>query len=217
MFAMPEVCVIEDKLIVTRVHAGGGDRTDFIFGQIDGREPAPLRPEALEFFVLVGWHEIAGDLPVAGIAAGERASYRFFEFFTAQIRNPNTRRAYARAAVEFFDWLAARGMTRLTAGESVHVGETMSRHARRPPRRGSDARRGGTGDDLRRKFKTINHHFFRGRNSSLRSSSGIVSPCTTTEKTTTPNVTIRISSWSAKGGRRARANAKASVPRSPPH
>ena len=38
-------------------------------------------------------------------AAGERASYRFFEFFTAQIRNPNTRRAYARAAVEFFDWL----------------------------------------------------------------------------------------------------------------
>jgi hypothetical protein len=40
-------------------------------------------------------------------ATGERASYRFFEFFTAQIRNPNTRRAYARAAVEFFDWLRA--------------------------------------------------------------------------------------------------------------
>ncbi|MGH6842434.1 MAG: tyrosine-type recombinase/integrase [Methylocella sp.] len=54
-------------------------------------------------------------------AAGERASYRFFEFFTAQIRNPNTRRAYARAAMEFFDWLAARGVTRLAAIESVHV------------------------------------------------------------------------------------------------
>jgi site-specific recombinase XerD len=54
-------------------------------------------------------------------AAGERASYRFFEFFTAQIRNPNTRRAYARAAVEFFDWLAARGVTQITAIESVHV------------------------------------------------------------------------------------------------
>ena len=39
-------------------------------------------------------------------AAGARASYRFFEFFTAQIRNTNTRRAYARAAVEFIDWLA---------------------------------------------------------------------------------------------------------------
>ena len=29
-------------------------------------------------------------------AAGERASYRFFEFFTAQIRNPKTRLAHAR-------------------------------------------------------------------------------------------------------------------------
>jgi len=37
---------------------------------------------------------------------GERASYRFFDFFT-NIRSPNTRGAYARAAVEFFDWLAA--------------------------------------------------------------------------------------------------------------
>jgi site-specific recombinase XerC len=54
-------------------------------------------------------------------AAGERASYRFLEFFTAQIRNPNTRRAYARAAVEFFDWLAARGVTQITLIESVHV------------------------------------------------------------------------------------------------
>jgi hypothetical protein len=54
-------------------------------------------------------------------AAGARASYRFFEFFTAQIRNTNTRRAYARAAVEFFDWLAARGVTQITAIESVHV------------------------------------------------------------------------------------------------
>ena len=58
-------------------------------------------------------------------AAGARASYRFFEFFTAQIRNPHTRRAYARAraaaAAEFFDWPAARGVTKLAAIESVHV------------------------------------------------------------------------------------------------
>jgi hypothetical protein len=38
------------------------------------------------------------SLPTLIATAGERASYRFFEFFTAQIRNPNTRRAYARAA-----------------------------------------------------------------------------------------------------------------------
>ncbi len=54
-------------------------------------------------------------------AAGARASYRFLEFFTAQIRNPHTRRAYARAAAEFFDWLEAKGVTQLTTIESVHV------------------------------------------------------------------------------------------------
>jgi len=50
-------------------------------------------------------------LPALVEVAGEKAAYRFLEFFTANIRNPNTRRAYARAAVEFFDWLAARGVT----------------------------------------------------------------------------------------------------------
>jgi site-specific recombinase XerD len=59
--------------------------------------------------------------PALVAAVGQRASYRFFEFFTANIRNPHTRRAYARAAHEFFDWLAARGVTQLTAIESVHV------------------------------------------------------------------------------------------------
>ena len=64
---------------------------------------------------------IADRAPALIAAVGERASYRFFEFFTANIRNPHTRRAYARAAVEFFDWLEARGVTQLTAIESVHV------------------------------------------------------------------------------------------------
>ena len=36
-------------------------------------------------------------LPMLITAAGERASMRFLEFFAAQIRNPHTRRAYARA------------------------------------------------------------------------------------------------------------------------
>src|SRR6202050_5184428 len=59
--------------------------------------------------------------PVIVAAAGERASYRFLEFFTAKIRNPHTRRAYARAAVEFFDWLAAKGVVSIADIESVHV------------------------------------------------------------------------------------------------
>jgi site-specific recombinase XerC len=64
---------------------------------------------------------ITDRAPALVIASGERASYRFFEFFTANIRNPHARRAYARAAVEFFDWLATCGVTRLTEIESVHV------------------------------------------------------------------------------------------------
>jgi hypothetical protein len=36
------------------------------------------------------------------LAAAARASDRFVEFFTAQIRNPHTRRAYARAIMRFF-------------------------------------------------------------------------------------------------------------------
>ena len=43
-------------------------------------------------------------IPAMVAAAGERAGVRFLEFFTAQIRNPHTRRAYARAAAEFLAW-----------------------------------------------------------------------------------------------------------------
>jgi len=64
---------------------------------------------------------VAARAPTLIAASGARASYRFLEFFTAQIRNPHTRRAYARAAMEFFDWLAAKGVTRLLEIESVHV------------------------------------------------------------------------------------------------
>jgi site-specific recombinase XerD len=42
--------------------------------------------------------------------AGERASYRFLEFFTARIRNPHTRRSYGRAVGDFLGWLERRGV-----------------------------------------------------------------------------------------------------------
>jgi len=42
---------------------------------------------------------------------GEQASWRYVEFFTANIRNPNTRRAYARACSRFFAWCDDRGLT----------------------------------------------------------------------------------------------------------
>jgi len=50
-------------------------------------------------------------VPARIAAAGERAGMRFLEFFTANIRNPHTRRAYARAAEEFLAWCAHTGMS----------------------------------------------------------------------------------------------------------
>jgi hypothetical protein len=47
-------------------------------------------------------------LPVIIRARGERASRRFIEFFTAIIRNRNTRMAYARAVKQLFDWCEDR-------------------------------------------------------------------------------------------------------------
>src|SRR5438445_12368936 len=45
---------------------------------------------------------------------GDDASWRYVEFFTANIRNPHTRRAYARACSRFFAWCENRGLS-LTA------------------------------------------------------------------------------------------------------
>ena len=41
---------------------------------------------------------------------GYDASWRYVEFFTANIRNPHTRRAYARACGRFFSWCQDRGL-----------------------------------------------------------------------------------------------------------
>jgi site-specific recombinase XerD len=45
---------------------------------------------------------------------GEAAGWRYVEFFTANIRNPNTRRAYARACARFFAWCEDRGLSLAT-------------------------------------------------------------------------------------------------------
>src|SRR5262245_6024702 len=64
-----------------------------------------------------------GQLPTvpALIAdAGDRAARRFLEFFTANIPNPNTRAAYARAVGQFLRWAEGRGLT-LRAIEPIAV------------------------------------------------------------------------------------------------
>jgi site-specific recombinase XerD len=50
-------------------------------------------------------------VPVLIADAGDAAGWRYVEFFTANIRNPNTRRAYARACGRFFTWCEDRGLT----------------------------------------------------------------------------------------------------------
>jgi len=45
--------------------------------------------------------------------AGDRAAWRFLEFFAANIRNKNTRAAYARAIRLFLEFLEGRGITDL--------------------------------------------------------------------------------------------------------
>jgi len=49
------------------------------------------------------------------------AARRTLEFFTANIRNPNTRKAYARAVGEFASWCEVNGLQELGEIEPVHV------------------------------------------------------------------------------------------------
>ena len=53
--------------------------------------------------------------------AGDQAAIRFIEFFTANIRNPNTRAAYARAVADFFGWCERHGVGPLPDIQPVHV------------------------------------------------------------------------------------------------
>src|SRR5215472_4213635 len=65
----------------------------------------------------------ATGLPVPAMiaGAGERAKLRFIDFFTAHIRNPNTRAAYGVAVREFFTWLELGGLTELSDIRTHHV------------------------------------------------------------------------------------------------
>lgn len=53
--------------------------------------------------------------------ANARASERFWEFFAANIRNKNTRRAYYRAACRFSDWCEGRNLFDLAMVKPMDV------------------------------------------------------------------------------------------------
>ncbi len=75
------------------------------------------------------------QLPAIVAAAGERAQIRFLEFFAAQIRNANTRRAYGRAVGGFLAWCEGRAVHTLSAVQPLHVAgyiEILSRERSAP-------------------------------------------------------------------------------------
>lgn len=59
-------------------------------------------------------------LPLAIVEAGPKAEEKFFEFFTAQIPNANTRMAYLRAVRRFFIWVEEMKL-RLEHIRPIHV------------------------------------------------------------------------------------------------
>ena len=63
---------------------------------------------------------VAARLP-ALFLPGPKASERFWEFFTANIRNKNTRRAYYKAACRFSEWCEGCGLHDLALVKPIHV------------------------------------------------------------------------------------------------
>jgi integrase/recombinase XerD len=66
-------------------------------------------------------------LPALIAGAGNRAALRFLEFFTVNIRNKNTRAAYARAAGAFLRWCEGQGIGELGRVQPVHVAAYIER------------------------------------------------------------------------------------------
>ena len=81
---------------------------------------APTAPRALPTLSLHASRSTL--LPALIHNDGPQASRRYLEFFAAQLRNPNTRAAYARAATRFFAWCQNAGaVDQLVQIEPIHV------------------------------------------------------------------------------------------------
>ena len=74
-----------------------------------------------------------GSLPSLIIAAGKHAAEKFIEYFTAHIRNRNTREAYARAVGKFLGWCEGQ-----ESFARRHPPSSRGRLHRKPTPRSSD-------------------------------------------------------------------------------
>jgi integrase/recombinase XerD len=68
------------------------------------------------------------NLPAVIARAGESAAWRFVEFFTASIRNRNTRAAYAHAVAQFFAWCERHRVRTLGDIRPVVVAAYLENH-----------------------------------------------------------------------------------------
>ncbi|MFQ5786780.1 MAG: tyrosine-type recombinase/integrase [Thermodesulfobacteriota bacterium] len=71
-------------------------------------------------------------LPTIIVELGDHASRRFLEFFTANIRNINTRKAYAKAIANFLSWCENRGI-QFKGIEPITVAAYIEQHPASPP------------------------------------------------------------------------------------
>jgi site-specific recombinase XerD len=71
-------------------------------------------------------------LPGPIARAGEKAAWRFIEFFAANIRNKNTRAAYAHAVTEFFSWCESKHFE-LTDLRPAMIGAYIEQHCGSAP------------------------------------------------------------------------------------
>jgi hypothetical protein len=95
----------------------------------DDQLPAIIEPAALPTPAPADAYIVPALITAAG---GDRAAWRYVEFFAANINNDHTRRAYARACSRFFAWCENRGVS-LTAIRPFDVGawvkELQEKHA----------------------------------------------------------------------------------------
>ena len=65
--------------------------------------------------------------PAPLFAPTRKAARRFLEFFTAQINNDHTRRAYMNATRRFADWCASNEIHELAQVEPFHKHDSVQR------------------------------------------------------------------------------------------
>ncbi len=76
--------------------------------------------------------EVSEIVPYLVQNSGEGATHKFIEYFVGQIRNPNTRSAYAQSVRQFFSWCETKGMSRLEDVSYLAVAAYIEQHPGSP-------------------------------------------------------------------------------------